>query len=80
MGYFQRIALPLPDTQAILQFQFGGAARHVVILAGQGPLELTSGLTTTRVNPRGEAVQRSAAIPWCRRRTCVEFVGPHGAL
>ena len=32
-----------------MHLQFGGAARHVVILSAQGPLELTSGLATTRV-------------------------------
>ena len=31
MEYFQRIASPLPDAQTILQFEFGGAAPHVVI-------------------------------------------------
>ena len=31
MAYFQRNASPLPDVQAILHFEFGGAARHVVI-------------------------------------------------
>ena len=31
MKYSQRIASPLPDAQTILQFEVGGAARHVVI-------------------------------------------------
>ena len=31
MGYSQHIASPLPDAQTVLQFEFGGAARHVVV-------------------------------------------------